>query len=267
MKKLIETIGITLVLIIVGFSGCINAPKELTQFSIVSFDLKPNIINQGEYANLSWVVIGASIVIIDNGIGNVALTGHKIIQPTQTTTYKLTASNATLTKNATVKITVNNQSNESTQPEKTLLTITVGSESHNYTLIILKALGSISGQGSYINKVGTITGPNNYTGVSMSVLLKSITVLPNNYTFHAIASDGYSRNYSMNEVNGHVFVYNETGDEIGTGNLTMIIAYKENGVMLNETTDGPLRIAFIATQPAITNSGLWLSNLVGIKFY
>ena len=88
------------------FSGCVNVPEELTQFSIVSFDVEPGIINQGEYANLSWVVISASSVNIDNGIGNVALTGHRIIQPMQTTTYILTASNATTTKSATATITV-----------------------------------------------------------------------------------------------------------------------------------------------------------------
>ncbi len=266
MKKQSIIVGITLMLIIVGFSGCINVPKELTQFSIVSFDAAPGVINQGESANLSWVVISASSVNIDNGIGSVALTGHRIVKPTQTTTYTLTASNATITKSATVKIIVNNESNESTQPEKTLLTITVGSESHNYTLKILQALGGVSGQGSFINKAGKITGPNSYTGLPISVLLESITVLPSNYTFHATAADGYSRNYSIEELNGHVAIFNETGDEIGTGNLTMIIAYKENGVMLNETTNGPLRIAFIGTQSAITNSGLWLSSLVRIEF-
>ena len=266
MKKQSVIVGITLVLITVGFSGCINEPKELTQFSIVSFDVEPGIINQGESSNLSWVVISASSVNIDNGIGSVALTGHRVIQPTQATTYILTASNATITKSATVKITVNNESNESTQPEKTLLTITVGSESHNYTLKILQALGDISGQGSYINKAGKITGPNSYTGLPMSVLIKSITVLPDNYTLHAIARDGYSRNYSIDELNGHVTIFNETGGEVETGNLTMIIAYKENGVMLNETTNGPLRIAFIGTQSAITNSGLWVSSLVRIEF-
>jgi hypothetical protein len=93
-----------------------------------------------------------------------------------------------------------------------------------------------------------ITGPNNYTGVSISVLLNSIPTLPNNYTFHVIANDGYSRNYSMDEVNSHIIVYNKTGGEIRTKNLTMIIAYKENGILLNETTKGPLRIAFIGTQ-------------------
>jgi hypothetical protein len=265
MKKQVVIIELILALIIVGFSGCINVPKELTQMSIISFDVEPGIINQGESANLSWAVMSASSVNIDNGIGSVALTGHRIIQPTQTTTYTLTAINATTTKNATVTITVNMESNESTQPEKTLLTITVGSQSYNYILNNLTALGTITGQGSYINKVGKITGPNNYTGVSMSVLLNSIPTLPENYTFHATASDGYSRNYSIDEVNGHVLVYNETGTEIGTENLTMIIAYKENGILLNETTKGPLRIAFIGIQPAITNSGMWFGLLTTIE--
>ena len=152
-----------------------------------------------------------------------------------------------------------------TQPEKTLLTISVGSQLYNYTLNELTALDNISGQGSYINKVGKITGPNTYTGVTVSLLLSTIPSLPTNYTFHAIASDGYARNYSINEVNGHVMVFNETGGEIGTGSLTMIIAYKENGVFLNEATNGPLRIAFIYTLPYITNSGLWLNSLVKIE--
>jgi hypothetical protein len=151
------------------------------------------------------------------------------------------------------------------KPEDPLLTISVGSQSYNYTLTNLTALNNITEQGSYINKVGKITGPNNYTGVTVSVLLNSIPSLPTNYTFHAIASDDYARNYTLDELNGHVTVFNETGAEIGTGNLTMIIAYKENGVLMNETTKGPLRIAFVDAEPSLTNSGIWLSSLVKIE--
>lgn len=151
------------------------------------------------------------------------------------------------------------------EPKDTLLTITVGSQLYNYTLDDLTSIDDISEQGSYINKVGKITGPNNYTGITVSMLLNTIPSLPTNYTFHAIASDDYARNYSINELNGHVTIFNETGAEIGTGNLTMIIAYKENGVLLNETTKGPLRIAFVDTEPSITNSGLWLSSLAKIE--
>jgi hypothetical protein len=106
MKKQFVIIGITLVLIIVGFSGCINAPKELTPFSIVSFGVEPSIINKGEFANLSWVVLNASSVSIDNGIGTVTLTGTRIIKPNETTTYILTALNETTTKSATATITI-----------------------------------------------------------------------------------------------------------------------------------------------------------------
>jgi hypothetical protein len=266
MKKEVIVICICILSAISFLSGCTNVPKGLTQFSIVSFDVEPDIINQGESANLSWIIENASSVNIDNGIGSVALTGYKIIQPTQTTTYTLTASNATLTKNATIKITITNESNESTQWEKNFLTITVGTESYNYSLNNLTALPNITGQGSYINKNGILTGPNNYTGVDINVLLGSCPILPDNFdTLQAIASDGYSRNYSIDEVNGHVVVYNETGEEIGTETLTMIIAYKENGLMLNNTTKGPLRIAFIGTPSAITNSGIWLGSLIKIE--
>jgi len=106
MEKTVIVIGVCLLLTLSVFSGCVNVPKEFTQFSIVSFNVEPGIINQGEYANLSWIVINASSVNIDNGIGIVALTGRRIIQPTQTTTYIVTASNATTTKSATAKITV-----------------------------------------------------------------------------------------------------------------------------------------------------------------
>ena len=151
------------------------------------------------------------------------------------------------------------------EQKETLLTITVDSLTYNYTLDDFLILQSSSGQGSYINSKGNITGPNNFTGVSIDVLLETIPTLPSNYTLHAIASDDYAVTYSMDEVNGHVTVFNNTGDEIGTENLTMIVAYLQNGEYLNESTKGPLRIAFIGTQPSITRSGMWLSSLVKIE--
>jgi hypothetical protein len=150
------------------------------------------------------------------------------------------------------------------EPGKTLLTIRIGSQTFGYTLKDLTALTGVSGLGGYINEVGGVTGPNNYTGVAVSVLLSTIPALPSNYTFHAITSDGYTQNYSLDAVNGHVTVFNQAGDEIGLGTLTMIVAYKENGVLLNEATNGPLRIAFVYPQPVITDAWLWLSSLTEI---
>ncbi len=92
MKKTIIVLGMCLLSTLSFFTGCVDIPNDLTRFSIVSFDVEPSIITEGEYANLSWSVISASSVNIDNGIGNVALTGHRLIQPTHNTTYTLTAS-------------------------------------------------------------------------------------------------------------------------------------------------------------------------------
>jgi hypothetical protein len=151
------------------------------------------------------------------------------------------------------------------EPENTLLTISVGSQLYNYSLNDLLTLDNVTEQGSYINQKGKLTGPNNYTGVVLSVLLSTIPSLPTNYTFYAIASDGVGQNYSIDELNGHVTIFNESRVEIGTGNLTMIVAYKQNDEFLNETTKGPLRIAFVDTESAITDSGLWLGYLVKIE--
>ncbi len=89
-------------------SGCFSPdiPKELFQLSIQSFDVEPRIINKGETANLSWFIMGAKNASISNGIGNVSLSGEWIIIPSKTTTYNLTAYNATTSVSASVQIIV-----------------------------------------------------------------------------------------------------------------------------------------------------------------
>lgn len=106
MKETLLLGCICIMLSISLFSGCVNVPKELTQMSIYTFSVVPNIITQGETANLSWNVIGATTVSIDQGIGSVSLVGTRIITPAQSTTYTLTASNMTRTTTATVQILV-----------------------------------------------------------------------------------------------------------------------------------------------------------------
>jgi len=104
MKK--EIIVLTSILsLAVILSGCADISYEGTP-SITSFIVNPSIINQGETANLSWIVVGATSINIDNGIGSVSLIGNRIIQPNETTTYTLTASNSNGSANATVQIIV-----------------------------------------------------------------------------------------------------------------------------------------------------------------
>jgi len=113
MNKKTVFIGLTLLSLLLAFSGCTDMNVgEITQFSITKFEVKPTVINEGETANLSWLVLSAQTVSIDNGIGTVGNTGTRVIQPSETTTYTLTASNKTKTITATTQIIVNEKSDD-----------------------------------------------------------------------------------------------------------------------------------------------------------
>ncbi|MCK5459012.1 MAG: hypothetical protein KAI20_03915 [Thermoplasmatales archaeon] len=123
MKK-VSILLIAMMMIGIGFlSGCVDMPDEivdipdeiLDEMVIVSFNVEPSIIDVGDSANLSWVITGTDTTpTINNGIGDVNLTGSRIITPAETTTYTLTATNSTSTKTATTQIIVRNETNNST---------------------------------------------------------------------------------------------------------------------------------------------------------
>ena len=110
MNKKLVTFGLMLVFLTVSFSGCSDLDlgnlDEVTQFSITAFNVEPSLIEQGQTANLSWTVMSAQSVTIDQGIGNVSNIGHRIIMPAETTTYTITAVNKTKTLTATTQIIV-----------------------------------------------------------------------------------------------------------------------------------------------------------------
>src|SRR5271157_4863341 len=55
----------------------------------------------------------------------------------------------------------------------TVLTVTEGSTVKTYSMAALQALPSVSGNGGYMGKGGTITGPFAYQGVALSTLLNA----------------------------------------------------------------------------------------------
>jgi len=81
-----------------------TSPPPVIHYFIAS----QSTINQGESTILSWQVINATSVSIDNGIGTFDLTSSTSVSPVSTTTYTLTASNGTgSTTTATLTVTVN----------------------------------------------------------------------------------------------------------------------------------------------------------------
>jgi len=73
---------------------------------IESFHADPVVVGPGDASNLSWSVIGASQVKIDQGIGEVALKGFVKVVPFETTNYRLTAINGSINRSMIVKIMV-----------------------------------------------------------------------------------------------------------------------------------------------------------------
>jgi hypothetical protein len=73
---------------------------------IESFHADPVVVNPGGSCNLSWSVVGASLVEVDQGIGEVALKGSLLVLPLRTTTYRLTAINGSINRSMALKIMV-----------------------------------------------------------------------------------------------------------------------------------------------------------------
>jgi hypothetical protein len=117
MKKLIPL----LLLMVMFTTGCDLAGISLTtttQPPVVSyFNANPPDIDAGESSTLNWSVTGATSVSIDQGTGNVALTGSRAVMPGATTVYTLTATNAAgVSVTATTQILVSGTATPPTPP-------------------------------------------------------------------------------------------------------------------------------------------------------
>jgi hypothetical protein len=88
--------------------------------TIRTFEAAPSLISPGDTSVLSWTVADANTVSIDQGVGNVALTGSRTITPAATTIYTLIATNAAgTTVTATAQVTVSATSTPPAIPEPT----------------------------------------------------------------------------------------------------------------------------------------------------
>lgn len=83
----------------------IVAPGTVPQ--IVQFAANPNVISQGQSTKLCWQVTGATSITIAPGVGtNLAANDCANVSPSATTTYTLTATNASGQIQANVTVTV-----------------------------------------------------------------------------------------------------------------------------------------------------------------
>ena len=104
MKKLIPLALVAVLLLSGCTGGTITIPGSMPV--IQSFNASPASVTAGQTSSLSWTVTGAATVSIDQGIGNVALTGSRAVSPAATTVYTLTASSSSGTVTATTQVIV-----------------------------------------------------------------------------------------------------------------------------------------------------------------
>jgi len=106
MKKLVPLF----LLVVLFITGCDLSGLTVTTTSqmpvVNSFSASPSNISGGGSSTLNWTVTGATAVFIDQGIGNVALTGPRVVAPAATTVYTLTASNSAGSVTATTQVIV-----------------------------------------------------------------------------------------------------------------------------------------------------------------
>jgi hypothetical protein len=144
-----------------------------------------------------------------------------------------------------------------------VLSITVRDETTSYSMSELLALPSITGEGGYRKTTGTIVGPYNYTGVTIQHLLELSGTLPVEYSIEAVASDLYTTYFNRTEVEGALKAYDaETGDPLGIGDFTVILAYHEGGEPL--VHGGPLRIVTLSEDGYLSDGHYWAKDVVNI---
>jgi uncharacterized cupredoxin-like copper-binding protein len=95
-----------------GPGGTVNATVTVTVGTpavvnpqIIRFEANPVTIAPGQQSTLSWTTTGATTVSI-SGLGSEPLNGSATVQPAQTTTYTLTATNSSGQVTAPVTVTV-----------------------------------------------------------------------------------------------------------------------------------------------------------------
>ncbi len=97
-------------------AGCLPTGGGETPV-VESFDASPGSIASGDSSTLSWSVSNATAVSIDQGVGNVALSGTRVVSPSATTTYTLTASNDAGSATATAQVMVSSGSEAESEAE------------------------------------------------------------------------------------------------------------------------------------------------------
>ena len=145
-----------------------------------------------------------------------------------------------------------------------ILSVTGPSGTQEFTIAQLKALPATEGYGGWKNRIGNITAPTLWKGVSVQALMG---LVGGGSSVTLVAADGYKEDLSAGQLSGQVNMYDPTTGDAKTsigGSLSIIIAYAQNGGAIS-SSDGPLRLAFVSPgQDQVTDGSSWEKMVVSI---
>ena len=152
-------------------------------------------------------------------------------------------------------------SKEATIPEVALKIIR-GDQIKTFTLNELKVMPTYRAEGNLCrSRRGILTGPfeYTYTGIKMIDLLDLIGGITEGNIIKVIASDGYTKVFTYDQIKGKLTVLNRQGKSIEWSlPLTVVLAYEEAGRLIPVAKGGPLRIAIVGPGNPITQGKFWV---------
>src|SRR5579883_2270170 len=154
--------------------------------SILSFTASPSTVTAGQKATLSWSVNGATDIAIDNGVGDVTGAASAAVQPGQTTTYTLTASNSAGSATAQVTVTVASQT-DTQPPTAPVLTSAVARSATEVDLAWSAATDNVGVSGYRILRNGSLLA--SVSGSTLTYADQSAAA-NTTYTYAVVAFDG-----------------------------------------------------------------------------
>ena len=150
---------------------------------VVEIQAAPATLSPGETATLTWTSVRADTVMIDNGIGEVALNGSIQVSPDVTTIYTISATGLGGTTSATAIVTINHlpptvRFEASPQVILSEQSTNLSWETTNATDVVISHVGSVDAEGtSTVTPDGmktymlTATGPGGTTTAQVKVFV------------------------------------------------------------------------------------------------
>ena len=134
-----------------------------------------------------------------------------------------------------------------------------GTESRELFLSEVMDLGEITGIAGYLKTTGAVRGPYEIVGVPLLSVIKEACEILGNYSIEVEAIDGYTMMLSQDEVEGRVDVYDDQGNKVGTGGVTSILYYEQDGS--RDFSGMPLRMAYMGGGGQITDGHYWVKQV------